>query len=48
MDELLDGLGEDSNTTETVFPYVDRGVVEKLLEKHGGIKGAFIPEGETK
>lgn len=40
-DELIDLLGEEKETNDTVFPYVDRDVVEQLILKHGGIKGVF-------
>ena len=42
IDELISHLGEDKGTVETVFPYVERSVVEALIEKHGGIKGALV------
>lgn len=38
LDPLLDEYAEVMDTTETVFPYVPRSVVEELIAKHGGIK----------
>ena len=36
-DEILDGYAADeTDFTETVYPYVPRAVVEALLLKHGG------------
>ena len=38
-DELINEYAEDDwNYTETVYGYVPIEVVEKLIEKHGGIK----------
>ena len=38
-DELINEYAEDDwNYTETVYGYVPIDVVEKLIEKHGGIK----------
>jgi hypothetical protein len=34
--ELIAHLAEDDNYTETVYPYVDIELVEKLIELHGG------------
>ena len=41
LDSILDGLGEDDGTKETVFPYIEKSIVENLILKHGGIKGVF-------
>ena len=38
MDDLISDFAEDSETTETVFGYVPIDIVNKLIEKHGGIK----------
>lgn len=38
MDELISDLAEDSETKDTVFGYVPIEIVNKLIEKHGGIK----------
>lgn len=40
LDGLLAEYAEDEGTTETVFNFVPRLVVEKLIAKHGGIVGA--------
>ena len=37
-DELINDYAEDDNYTETVYGYVPIEVVERLIEKHGGIK----------
>ena len=37
-DELINDYAEDDNYTRTVYGYVPIEVVEKLIEKHGGIK----------
>lgn len=38
-DELINDYAEDAlNYTDTVYGYVPIEVVEKLIEKHGGIK----------
>ena len=37
-DELINDYAEDDDYTETVYGYVPIEVVEKLIEKHGGIK----------
>ena len=37
-DELINEYAEDDNYTETVYGYVPIEVVERLIEKHGGIK----------
>ena len=37
-DELINDYAEDDNYTRTVYRYVPIEVVEKLIEKHGGIK----------
>lgn len=37
IDDLIDNLAEDPGTTETVYPYVPIEIVNKLIEKHGGI-----------
>lgn len=37
-DELINDYAEDDNYTRTVYSYVPIEVVEKLIEKHGGIK----------
>ena len=37
-DELINEYAECENYTETVYGYVPIEVVEKLLEKHGGMK----------
>ena len=36
-DELIEEYAEDCDYTRTVYGYVPIEVVEKLLEKHGGI-----------
>lgn len=37
-DELLNEYAEDdSDPTNTIYPYVPRSVVEALIDKHGGI-----------
>lgn len=36
-DELIEEYAEDDNYTGTVYGYVPIEVVEKLIEKHGGI-----------
>lgn len=42
-DELINEYAEDKNRyTETVYPYVPKEIVEKLINKHGGIKKKFI------
>lgn len=46
IDSILDGMGEDENTVDTVFPYVPISVVNNLIDKHGGIKGPHKPNGE--
>ena len=38
LDELIQDFAEDENTCETVFGYVPIDVVNKLIEKHGGIE----------
>lgn len=39
-DELINGYAEDpSDYTDTVYGWVPMEIVEKLIEKHGGIKG---------
>ena len=37
-DELINDYAEDDDYTNTVYGYVPIEVVEKLIEKHGGIK----------
>ena len=37
-DELINDYAEDDNYTRTVYGYVPIEVVERLIEKHGGIK----------
>lgn len=37
-DELINDYAEDDDYTGTVYGYVPIEVVEKLIEKHGGIK----------
>lgn len=37
-DELINDYAEDDDYTRTVYGYVPIEVVEKLIEKHGGIK----------
>lgn len=38
-DELIIEYAEDKeNSTETVYQYVPRNIVEQLIAKHGGIK----------
>ena len=37
-DELINEYAEDDDYTHTVYGYVPIEVVEKLIEKHGGIK----------
>lgn len=37
-DELINDYAEDDDYTETVYGYVPIEVVERLIEKHGGIK----------
>lgn len=37
-DELINDYAEDDDYTKTVYGYVPIEVVEKLIEKHGGIK----------
>lgn len=37
-DELINEYAEDDDYTNTVYGYVPIEVVEKLIEKHGGIK----------
>ena len=37
-DELINEYAEDFDYTNTVYGYVPIEVVEKLIEKHGGIK----------
>ena len=37
LDELIREYAEDEDTTETVFPYVPIGVVNELIDRHGGI-----------
>jgi len=44
IDELINVFAEVQDTTETVYPYVEREIVQKLIDKHGGIKGAFSKE----
>lgn len=34
---LLDGYAEDTDYTQTVYPYTPITLVEKVIEKHGGI-----------
>lgn len=37
-DELINEYAESMDYTETVYGYVPIEIVEKLIEKHGGIK----------
>ena len=37
-DELINDYAEDDDYTRTVYGYVPIEVVERLIEKHGGIK----------
>ena len=37
-DELINDYAESDNYTKTVYGYVPIEVVERLIEKHGGIK----------
>lgn len=37
-DELINEYAEDDDYTNTVYGYVPIEVVEKLIEKHGGIR----------
>lgn len=37
LDELIEDYAEDHGTTETVYRYVPIGIVNELIEKHGGI-----------
>lgn len=36
-DDIIEGYAEDGNYTRTVYGYVPIELVEKLIEKHGGI-----------
>lgn len=38
IDTMLNGYAEELDTTKTVFPYVPRSVVIRLIEAHGGLK----------
>ena len=38
LDELIAEYANKPNTTETVFAYVPIDIVNRLVEKHGGIK----------
>lgn len=37
-EELICEYAEDENYTATIYPYVPVEVVEKVIEKHGGMK----------
>lgn len=37
-DELINDYAEDNDYTNTVYGYVPVEIVDKLIEKHGGIK----------
>lgn len=37
LDSLIEPFAEDEGTTQTVFPFTPREIVEALIEKHGGI-----------
>lgn len=37
LDDLIEDYAEMPDTTETIYPYVPIDVVNKLIEKHGGI-----------
>ena len=37
-DELINEYAEDDNYTDTVYGFVPVEIVNKLIEKHGGIK----------
>lgn len=37
LDDLIEEFAEDDDTTDTVYPYVPIEIVNKLIEKHGGI-----------
>lgn len=37
-DLIFDYADDDKNLTDTVYGYVPREIVEKLITKHGGIK----------
>lgn len=43
-DELINDYAEDDNYTETVYGYVPVEVVDKLIEKHGGIVSCRLSE----
>ena len=38
LDSLLTDYAEEGDTTQTIFTYVPRQVVEDLIAKHGGIE----------
>ena len=44
LDNLIREYAEEPDTIETVFPYVPIGVVNELINRHGGI---FIQETES-
>lgn len=40
IEPIISAYGEESDTSETVFGRVPKDIVEALILKHGGIKGA--------
>lgn len=36
-DDLLKNLGEDKNTTRTIYSFINRNLVNHLIKKHGGL-----------
>ena len=37
VDDIIEEYSEEPGTTKTVYPYVPIGIVNQLIEKHGGI-----------
>lgn len=37
LDDLIKNYANECDTTDTIFPYVPIEIVNKLIEKHGGI-----------